>query len=140
MKRHRTSLAHMGKYVDVQSPSIGDIDPVTLTLATCTSSKVVSMKISDDAITWLGRAVAHQMSSIESDVTHDYDQHQGQGHIDAGDDTHDSDQDDVRVHACDTHDMRAWVHCACIAHRTMNPCPTITTVSPARSVRLVILA
>ena len=76
-KKYRHAMMTMSAYVDVQSPSIGDIEPVTLTLVACTTSKVVSMKVTDAAITWLGRAVAHQLSHIESP---NIDEHQG--HID----------------------------------------------------------
>ena len=74
-KRYRHAMSTMPAYVDVQSPSVGDIEPVTLTLVARTT-KVVGMKVTDDAITWLGRAVAHQLWHIESHIESHIDEHE----------------------------------------------------------------
>ena len=59
------ALASLPEVIDIQAPSVGDIDPVTLTVATSTKGrKVVRVQVTDAALTWLTRAVAHQLTNM----------------------------------------------------------------------------
>ena len=64
-KDMRYALASLPEVIDIQAPSVGDIHPVTLTVATSTKGrKVVRVQVTDAALTWLTQAVAYQLTHM----------------------------------------------------------------------------
>ena len=76
-KRYRHALAQIPEVIEIQSPSIGDIQPITLSLATSTTSKVVQLHVTSESITWLAQVVAYKstQSSNVGEDTHGEDAH-----------------------------------------------------------------
>ena len=74
-------MAQIPDVIEIQSPSIGDIQPIILSLATSTTSKVVQLHVTNESITWLAQAVAYKSTQPSNgEDTHGEDAHDEETH------------------------------------------------------------